>query len=182
MTDAGTRIFLDLKLHDIPNTVQKAVEEAAGLAVSQLTVHAAGGEAMLRAASAGQTPRLSVLAVTILTSLDAAALREVGVGDGPLHAAVRLARLSQRAGVRGVVASPHEIAAIRSECDLQIVTPGIRPAGAENGDQRRVMTPGEAIRAGADYIVVGRPITNAPNRRNAAIRIVEEMEQASSTA
>ena len=190
LTSRGTRVFLDLKLHDIPNTVEKAAAEAAALGISMLTVHAAGGEEMLRAASGGQTPssvrtgeapvlhRTLVLAVTILTSLDRDALRAIGMADDPLPAAVRLAKLSERAGLRGVVASPQETAAIRAECDLTIVTPGIRPAGAGAGDQRRVVTPGEAIRAGADYIVVGRPIIEAKNRRDAAMRVVEEMERA----
>jgi orotidine-5'-phosphate decarboxylase len=172
-----TRVFLDLKLHDIPNTVERAAAEVSKLGVSMLTVHAAGGEAMLRAA--GRDGML-ILGVTILTSLDSGALVDIGLSDGPVAAAARLALLSKRAGLRGVVASPQEIGAIRDACgrEMVIVTPGIRPAGVEAGDQKRVMTPGEAIRAGANYIVVGRPITQARNRRDAAMRVVEEIERA----
>ncbi len=175
----GTRVFLDLKLHDIPKTVQHAVDEAARLGASMLTVHAAGGEEMLRAAAQSKTSGMLILGVTILTSLDSKELAAIGFAEDPLTAAVRLARLSKKAGLRGVVASPQEIAAIREACgrELTIVTPGIRPAGSEVGDQRRVMTPAEAVRAGADYIVVGRPITGATNRRDAAMRIVDEMER-----
>jgi orotidine-5'-phosphate decarboxylase len=163
---SGSRVFLDLKFHDIPNTVQHAVDEAAALGVSMLTVHAEGGIEMLRAAA---RDRLLVLGVTVLTSLDSSAL-----------AVVQLARLAKAAGLGGVVASPQEIAAIREACgrELVIVTPGIRPSGFEAGDQRRVMTPAEAVRAGADYIVVGRPVTSAKNRRDAAMKIVEEMDAA----
>ena len=178
MTSRGTRVFLDLKLHDIPNTVEKAVREVSGLGVSMLTLHAAAGAAALKAAASLPHSEMLLLGVTVLTSLDGEALREIGIDGDPLNAAVRLAKLSERAGLRGVVASPHEIAAIRAECNLIIVTPGIRPAGADKGDQSRVMTPSQAIRAGADYIVVGRPITEAKNRREAALRVVDEMERA----
>ena len=173
----GARVFLDLKLHDIPNTVQHAVAEAAGLGASMLTVHAAGGPAMLRAAS---HERMLILGVTILTSLDDAELGAIGFRGTAVENATRLAKLSSAAGLGGVVASPHEIAPIRAACGpaLQIVTPGIRPRGGESGDQKRTMTPGDAVRAGADYIVVGRPVTGAKNRRDAALRIVEEMDGA----
>lgn len=176
----GSRVFLDLKLHDIPNTVQHAVDEAARLGIAMLSMHASGGEEMLRTAAARRRSDTLLLGVTILTSLDADSLRAIGLSESPLDAAVRLARLSARAGLDGVVASPQEIAAIREACgpNLAIVTPGIRPAGSESGDQRRVMTPADAIRAGADYIVVGRPITGAKNRRDAAMKIVDEMEKA----
>jgi len=173
---SGERVFLDLKIHDIPNTAGHAVAEAASLGASMATVHAAGGEAMLRAcADAGGS--LLVLGVTILTSLDDTELQRIGFAGSAVSNAVRLARLAQGAGLRGVVASPLEIAPIREACgaDLTILTPGIRPAGADAGDQRRTMTPREAIGAGADYIVVGRPITNAADPRSAALRIVEEM-------
>ena len=171
------RVFLDLKLHDIPNTVSHAVTEAAALGAAMLTVHAAGGTAMLRAAA---NDRLLVLAVTILTSLGDDDLRDIGMSGTAESNAVRLARLAQGAGLGGVIASPLEIEAIRSACGrgLVIVTPGIRPAGDEPGDQRRTMSPAEAIRAGADSIVVGRPITGARNRRDAAAKIVAEMEKA----
>ena len=171
------RVFLDLKLHDIPNTVSHAVTEAAALGAAMLTVHAAGGTAMLRAAA---SDRLLVLAVTILTSLGDDDLRDIGLSGTAESNAVRLARLARGAGLGGVIASPLEIGAIRAACgrDFLIVTPGIRPAGDEPGDQRRTMSPAEAIRAGADSIVVGRPITGATDRRDAAARIVAEMEKA----
>lgn len=170
----GERVFLDLKIHDIPNTARNAVAEAASLGASIATVHAAGGEAMLRACAHDS---LLVLGVTVLTSLDDAELQRIGMGGSAMENAVRLARLAQSAGLRGVVASPHEIAPIRDACGggFVILTPGIRPSGADAGDQRRTMTPREAIAAGADYLVVGRPITNAADPRSAASRIVEEM-------
>ena len=175
----GERVFLDLKIHDIPNTAQHAVAEEVSLGASILTVHASGGESMLRACAAAAGDAL-VLAVTVLTSLDAQQLSEIGFAAAPFGTAVNLARLANRAGLRGVVASPHEIVAIRDACPspFVILTPGIRPAGADASDQRRTMTPADAIRAGADYIVVGRPITGAKLRRDAARRIVEEMEKA----
>ncbi|HEX2059185.1 MAG TPA: orotidine-5'-phosphate decarboxylase [Thermoanaerobaculia bacterium] len=171
---AGERVFLDLKIHDIPNTARHAVAEAAALGASIATVHAAGGEAMLRACAHDS---LLVLGVTVLTSLDEAELERIGLHGSPVEAAVRLAKLTQASGLRGVVASPHEIAPIREACgrDFTILTPGIRPAGSEAGDQRRTMTPRAAIAAGADYIVVGRPITGAADARSAALRITEEM-------
>lgn len=170
----GERVFLDLKIHDIPNTAAHAVAEASSLGASIATVHAAGGEAMLRACA---HESLLVLAVTILTSLDEAEVQRIGFSGSPVENAIRLARLAQQSGLRGVVASPHEIAPIRDACgrDFVILTPGIRPQGADVGDQRRTMTPRDAIAAGADYIVVGRPITNAADPRSAALRIVEEM-------
>jgi orotidine-5'-phosphate decarboxylase len=172
----GDRVFLDLKIHDIPNTAKNAVAEAVFLGATIVTVHAAGGDAMLRACAESQRNAL-VLGVTILTSLDARDLPRIGFsGDVPSNAA-RLAQLVQSAGLRGVVASPREIAALREACgpDLTILTPGIRPAGGDAGDQRRTMTAAEAVRAGADYIVVGRPITAARDRRAAAMQIVDEI-------
>lgn len=170
----GERVFLDLKIHDIPNTARHAVAEAASLGASIATVHTAGGEPMLRACN---HETLLVLGVTILTSLAEADLLRIGFGGSAVDNAVRLARLAQESGLRGVVASPHEIAPIREACGqgFVILTPGIRPRGADAGDQQRVMTPGEAVRAGADYIVVGRPITNAADPRSAASRVVEEI-------
>jgi orotidine-5'-phosphate decarboxylase len=172
----GERVFLDLKIHDIPNTAQHAVGEAVSLGASIVTVHATGGEAMLRACAASARDSL-VLGVTILTSIDEADLLRIGFGGTPVSNAVRLAQLAQESGLRGVVAAPQEIAAIREACgrELVILTPGIRPAGGDAGDQRRVATPADAIRAGADYLVVGRPITGAANRRDAALKIVGEM-------
>ena len=162
-------VFLDLKIHDIPNTAQHAVAEAAALGAEMVTVHAAGGGAMLRACAGADT---LVLGVTILTSLDEHELRRVGFAAPPLDSAVRLAKLAKESGLRVVVASPHEIRAIREACrDLIIVAPGIRPAGSDAGDQRRTMTPAAAVAAGADYIVVGRPITEAGKPRDAALAI-----------
>ena len=174
---AGEKVFLDLKIHDIPNTAGHAVAEADALGASIATVHASGGEAMLRACA---STRALVLGVTILTSLDDEDVARIGFDGSAMESAVRLARLAQGSGLRGVVASPHEIAHIREACGdgFVILTPGIRPAGQDAGDQRRTMTPRDAIRAGADYIVVGRPITNAKSRREAALQIVDAMESA----
>ena len=170
----GEKVFLDLKIHDIPNTAKHAIAEAAGLGATMATVHAAGGEAMLRACAHDS---LLVLGVTVLTSLGEADLLQIGMGGNAVENAVRLAKLAQSSGLRGVVASPLEIEAIREACGVGfvILTPGIRPAGADAGDQRRTMTPRQAIAAGADYIVVGRPITGAADPRSAALGIVEEM-------
>jgi orotidine-5'-phosphate decarboxylase len=174
LVSRGARVFLDLKIHDIPNTAMHAVAEAASLGASIATVHTAGGEAMLRACAHDS---LLVLGVTILTSLDDAELACIGFSGSAMQNAVRLAQLAQRCGLRGVVASPHEIRAIRDACGegFVILTPGIRPAGADAGDQRRTMTPREAVLAGADYVVIGRPITGAQDPRHAALRIVGEM-------
>lgn len=182
--DAGERVFLDLKFHDIPNTAVGAVTEAARLGASFVDLHVTGGEAMLREAVAasrracrgrGRRPRL--LGVTVLTSLDREALRAVGVREPISRLVVRLARLAQRSGMDGVVASGHEVAAIRRACGPGFLTvvPGIRPAGSSVGDQKRIMTPSRALAAGADYLVVGRPITAAKDPGEAADSIVEEM-------
>jgi orotidine-5'-phosphate decarboxylase len=170
----GERVFLDLKIHDIPNTAKHAIHEIASLGASITTVHASGGEAMLRACVHDS---VLVLGVTVLTSLDDASLQRIGFTSNAIDTAVRLAQLAQTSGLRGVVASPHEISAIRDACgrDLVILTPGIRPSGADAGDQRRTMTPREAVSAGADYIVVGRPITNAADPRSAALRVIDDM-------
>ena len=174
LVSRGDKVFLDLKIHDIPNTAGHAIAEAASLGASIATVHTAGGEPMLRACVRDD---LLVLGVTVLTSLSEADLLQIGFGGSAVQNAVRLAQLAQASGLRGVVASPLEISPIREACgaDFVILTPGIRPAGADAGDQRRTMTPRDAVRAGADYIVVGRPITNAADPRSAALRIVEEM-------
>jgi orotidine-5'-phosphate decarboxylase len=173
----GEKVFLDLKLHDIPNTAQHAAAEAARLGAAMLTVHAAGGDAMLRACAAAAAPDLLILGVTMLTSLDDDELARIGFRGTPMDNAVRLAVLAKGAGLRGIVASPLEIGAIREACgdDFVILTPGIRPAGSDAGDQRRTLTPREAVAAGADYLVVGRPITAARDRRAAALSIVGEM-------
>src|SRR6185369_11922659 len=169
----GTRVFLDLKIHDIPNTAKHAVAEAAALGASMVTVHASGGGPMLQACATDAT---LVLGVTILTSLDEGELRRIGFAAPPLDSAVRLAKLAKESGLRGVVASPQEIGAIREACgDVVIVAPGIRPEGSGAGDQRRTMTPAVAVAAGADYIVVGRPVTEASSPRDAALAIVDSL-------
>jgi orotidine-5'-phosphate decarboxylase len=164
LVGSGRRVFLDLKYHDIPNTVGAAVREAAQLGVSMLTVHASGGGKMLRASvEAAQKPGLLVLAVTVLTSLDDVELGKIGLRGGALEQVLRLAALALSNGCKGVVASALEAAALREEFghDFTIVTPGVRPAGSGPNDQARVVTPAEAISAGASHIVVGRPITEA---------------------
>jgi orotidine-5'-phosphate decarboxylase len=159
------RVFLDLKYHDIPNTVGAAVTAAAQLGVSMLTVHAAGGGKMLRAAVEAATANLNlmVLAVTVLTSLDANDLEKIGIRGSVEDSVVRLATLALANGCQGIVTSAREASTLRAELgnDFAIVTPGVRPAGTSAGDQVRVVTPAEAIAAGATYIVVGRPITEA---------------------
>jgi len=164
---SGRRVFLDLKYHDIPNTVGAAVSEAAKLGVSMLTVHAAGSGKMLRAAveAARVNPELLVLAVTVLTSLDASDLEKIGVRGSVEDSVVRLATIALANGCQGIVASAREASTLRAELghDFAIVTPGVRPAGSSVGDQVRVVTPAEAIASGATYIVVGRPITEAPD-------------------
>jgi len=181
----GERVFLDLKFHDIPNTVAKAGEEAAKLGSAMFTVHSMGGyEMMKRTVESSRNiakqlniPKPLILAVTILTSMDEGILEEVGIKTPVDQQVVRLATLAKRAGVSGVVASPREISLIRDHCgsNFLIVTPGVRPASAAKDDQKRILTPGEAVRAGADYIVVGRPIREADDPVKAADEIVEEI-------
>jgi orotidine-5'-phosphate decarboxylase len=187
LVDSGANVFLDLKFHDIPNTVAQAVEAAVSTGVWMLNVHASGGVPMMQAAArAGADAaardgrrRPLVIGVTVLTSMDDATLRATGVQRPLLEQVVTLARMAQDAGLDGVVASPQETAAIRSACgpDFSIVTPGIRgaSAGTDRNDQSRTMGPAEAVRAGASYIVVGRPIIAATNPRAAAAAIVEEL-------
>ncbi len=179
----GHNVFLDLKLHDIPNTVAGAVRSAAGLGVRMLTLHAGGGPAMLaaaKAALAGVSNPPELLAVTVLTSMDAAQLESVGVNRGPAEQVEQLAKMGLEAGIRGFVCSPQEVAAVRALTGPAgvLVIPGIRPAGAAIGDQKRVAGPAEALRMGASYLVVGRPITQAPNPTEAAGAILEEMAEA----
>lgn len=180
-----TKIFYDCKFHDIPNTVAGAVRAAARRGVWMLNVHAGGGSEMMQAACRAATegaeaagvPRPLVIAVTVLTSASADVLRnELGVAQPLDQYVVHLARLAQDSGCDGVVASPLEIAAIRAACGpgFLIITPGVRPLGADAGDQKRILTPGEAMRAGADYLVVGRPITAAPDPAAAARAINQE--------
>jgi len=169
LVGSGHRVFLDLKYHDIPNTVAAAVREAALLGVSMLTVHASGGGKMLRAAveAAQSRPDLLVLGVTVLTSMDDVELGKIGLREGVLDQVLRLAALALSNGCKGVVASAQEAAALREKLgeefgsDFAIVTPGVRPAGSGPHDQMRIVTPAEAISAGASHIVVGRPITEA---------------------
>jgi orotidine-5'-phosphate decarboxylase len=181
----GLPVFLDLKLHDIPNTVEKAVAAMVGLPVFMLTVHASGGLAMIsRAVAASQhiaevtgTARPLVIAVTLLTSLDEGDTEAIGYREGIETQAVRLARLAQDAGADGAVCSPREIAAIRRACgpEFVLVVPGIRPDGATTGDQKRTLSPKEALEAGAHHLVIGRPITAASNPVQAARAIAADL-------
>lgn len=177
---SGRKVFLDLKFHDIPNTVAGAVSSAKALGVSMLTVHASGGSRMLNAAVEAAANGPMVLAVTVLTSLSDADLQEIGMSGRASDQVLRLAALARNAGCPGLVASPNEAAAIRQELGsgFAIVTPGIRPSGADSGDQARVASPKAAIRAGATHLVVGRPITAAPDPAAAARVVVAEIEQA----
>jgi len=177
---SGRKVFLDLKYHDIPHTVAAAVREAAKLGVSMLTVHAAGGGAMLRAAAdaaRNTNPATMVLGVTVLTSLDQRDLEHAGVRGSVVDQVSRLAALAITNGCHGVVASAQEAAILRAELgdDFLIVTPGVRPTGVEHGDQARVVTPAEAMASGASYIVVGRPITEAENPAEEAREILAQM-------
>ncbi len=185
--DRGEKIFLDLKLHDIPNTVRGAVRSACRLGVHMLTVHASGGANMLTAAS--QEAQLSsspplLLAVTALTSLSEEEMKNLGVGGSVEQWVTRLAELAYNSGIRGIVASSKELPMLRSKFQntLQFVIPGIRPAGTALQDQSRTATPAEAIQAGANYIVVGRPILQAPDPIKAADSIVEEIRDNTSPA
>jgi orotidine-5'-phosphate decarboxylase len=186
---AKLRVFLDLKFHDIPNTVAGATREAVKLGVSFVDFHAAGGRGMMRAAreaaeeeaSRCGTARPSLLAVTVLTSLDGAALVETGVEESVEDRVIRLAGLAQEAGLDGVVASPREVGAVRKRCgkEFLIVTPGIRSKMEPSDDQRRTLSAAEAIAAGADYLVVGRPVIGAADPAAAAGRLIAEIEAAS---
>ncbi len=183
---SGSRVFLDLKYHDIPTTVAKAGCEAARMGVFMFNVHALGGSAMIGAtvkavremahASGAQAPL--ILAVTVLTSMAQADLAEIGIREPVEQVVARLARLAQTAGADGVVASPREISLIKDACgpDFIVVTPGIRPAAAAQDDQKRTMTPAQACAAGADFMVIGRPVTHAPDPRAAALKIASELE------
>jgi orotidine-5'-phosphate decarboxylase len=189
----GARVFLDLKFHDIPNTVAAAAREAVRLGVALFNVHAAGGTEMMRRAAeatAEEAARLgvqrpSLIAVTVLTSMDAGALGETGVAAANVEEQVRrLARLTEAAGLDGVVASPHEIVPVREavgRAGFLVVTPGVSPTAAAYADQKRVTSPSEAVRRGADFIVVGRAILNSPDPAAAARAVVEEMQGAASS-
>lgn len=174
-------VFLDMKYHDIPNTVAKAIKATAGIDAFMITVHTAGGAAMMRAAADAATEvaaitgnlRAKIVGVTVLTSLDQDDLKQIGVHDTLAEQVKRLAALAQSSGLDGVVCSPHEIAALRAQCGkgFTLVVPGIRPAGSATGDQKRVLTPQEALAQGADYLVIGRPITEAADPAQAAKEI-----------
>ena len=173
-----TQVFLDLKLHDIPNTVEKAVEALAPLEPAILTVHAAGGRAMMAAAKAAAPPRTKVVAVTVLTSLDQADLGSIGVEGSPSEQVRRLADLACESGLDGIVCSGAEVAAARAAwADGFLVVPGVRPAGADIGDQKRVVTPAQAVADGASLLVIGRPITGAPDPARAAMDIAASLAQ-----
>ena len=176
---SGVQVFLDLKLHDIPNTVAGAARAVAKLRPEIITVHAAGGADMIRAAVKA-APDTIVAGVTLLTSIGGTDLTELGM-DGPVHDAVlRMAALAVRAGARGLVCSPQEVSAVRAEVgpDVLLITPGIRPAGATSDDQARIATPEEALKAGADLLVIGRPITKAPDPGAAAAAIASSLRRA----
>lgn len=183
----GFEVFLDLKFHDIPNTTARAVRAAAEMGVWMVNVHASGGRRMMAAAREQleqvKDNRTLLIAVTVLTSMERADLAEIGLDLDPMEQVVRLAKLTQSSGLDGVVCSAQEVAAIRAaiEQPFALVTPGIRPADAEQGDQRRIMTPGEAIRTGSDYLVIGRPITQASSPKDVAERIQQEVTAALST-
>jgi orotidine-5'-phosphate decarboxylase len=170
-------VFLDLKLHDIPNTVAKAVESADQLGVRMLTLHLSGGSEMIRAAVAARKSKMLLLGVTVLTSSNDATLEETGVSSTTSDQVLRLARLGVANGIDGLVASPQEARMLRQEFGdrIKIITPGIRPVGSETGDQKRIASPRQAVEAGADYLVIGRPITGAPDPRAAVRSIVAEL-------
>jgi orotidine-5'-phosphate decarboxylase len=179
IADLGKPVFLDLKLHDIPNTVAAAIRSLAPLAPAILNVHASGGTAMMRAASAAAADSgIRLIAVSVLTSLDRSALAETGVSGDVADQVRRLGGLAKATGLDGMVCSAHEIELLRAECgdDFLLVVPGIRPAGAATGDQKRVMTPAGAMALGADILVIGRPITAADDPAAAAAAIAAELE------
>lgn len=178
----GFSVFLDLKFHDIPTTVSLACKAAANLGVWMMNVHASGGSTMMRTAREGlgdATDRPLLIAVTLLTSMGETEMREIGLQGSPQEAVLRLARLTQANGLDGVVCSAHEAALLKTELgqNFNLVTPGIRPASAALGDQQRVMTPAAALLAGADYLVIGRPITHAAEPLQALLAINQEISQ-----
>lgn len=188
----GKEVFLDLKLHDIPNTVAGAVKSAVRHGVAMLTLHTSGGREMMKRAveAARETavkenkPLPLILGVTVLTSLKDADLQEIGFSSDSRNQVLRLARLAVESGIEGIVCSPQELESLRAELGsrVRIITPGIRPAWAEAQDQKRIMTPGEAIKKGADFLVIGRPITQAPVPREAFNRVLEELQSAVESA
>lgn len=183
VADLGYNVFLDLKLHDIPNTVAKAVESASKLPIKMLTLHTSGGREMMSWAAKAQqqhAPNLLLLGVTVLTSMSGAQLNELGVAASPAEQVVRLGKLAVDSGLRGLVCSPLEIQPLRSvlPADVALITPGIRPRDAKADDQTRVMTPADAARAGANFLVIGRPIFSAPDPVAAAQAILAEVGSA----
>src|SRR6185437_1270654 len=181
LRDNGHSVFLDLKLHDIPNTVAGAVRSASRAGAQMLTIHAGGGPAMMQAAAeaaAGLDSAPQLLAVTVLTSMDSAQLQAVGVSADPADQVLRLAHAGWDSGIRGFVSSAQEVGAMRQAFpEATLVIPGIRPAGASVGDQKRVATPAAALAAGADYLVIGRPITQAPDPAAAAAVVLDEIRR-----
>jgi len=175
----GAKIFLDLKLHDIPNTVGKAVAAAAALEVQMLTVHLSGGRQMLNAAIEAKGPNLLVLGVTVLTSTTEENLRETGIDSRLDEQVVRLGELGNQCGIDGLITSPHEVPLLRKQLGqkLKLVTPGVRPKWSEPNDQKRFTTPQEALHNGADYLVIGRPITAAADPRRAMERLLSEIAE-----
>jgi orotidine-5'-phosphate decarboxylase len=173
----GANVFLDLKLHDIPNTVGRAVESAAQLGVQMLTIHLSGGSEMIRAAVTARKNNLSILGVTVLTSATEETLRAIGISDKIDNQVLRLAKLGVETGIDGLVASPHEVKMLRGEfgAKVKLIVAGIRPSWSEPGDQKRVMTPREALDAGADYLVIGRPIIAHLSPREAVAKILDEI-------
>jgi orotidine-5'-phosphate decarboxylase len=174
---SDAKVFLDLKFNDIPTTVARTVEAASSLGVRMLTIHLSGGSDMIRAAVAVPKNELLILGVTVLTSANEGMLRETGISDEIDNQVLRLAKLGVARGVDGIVASPHEIKSLRAEFGdkIKIVVPGIRPTWSDPDDQKRFMTPRDALEAGADYLVIGRPITADPNPKQALSKILEEL-------
>jgi len=177
----GKSIFLDLKLHDIPNTVAKAVASVSALPIQMLTIHTCGGKEMMRSALAAQresNPRLQLLGVTVLTSMNQGSLQELGIGRTPAQRVAELAKLARESGMDGLVCSTHETALLREREGehFQLVTPGVRPAGSDAGDQKRIMTPAQAKALGSDYIVVGRPIHQAEDPAAMIAAIKQDLE------
>jgi orotidine-5'-phosphate decarboxylase len=174
----GAKVWLDLKLYDIPNTVARAVESASTLGVQMITIHLSGGSEMIRAATAARANDMLLLGVTVLTSATEQTLREIGIDDNVDEQVLRLANLGAAAGIDGLVASPHELKRLRAEFGnrIKIAVQGIRPSWAEPGDQKRFMTPREAMEAGADYIGIGRPITAHPRPSEAVELILQELK------
>jgi orotidine-5'-phosphate decarboxylase len=173
----GAKIFLDLKLHDIPSTVAKAVAAAGELGVQMLTVHLSGGRAMLEAAVEARSPNLSLLGVTVLTSATPETLSETGVNSGIEEQVLRLAELGKKSGIDGLITSPQEVRILRERLgdQIKLIAPGVRPSWAAANDQKRFTTPNEALKSGADYLVIGRPITADPDPRTAVERLLEEI-------